>query len=809
MANIQVLDKGEKDVSWSTKSVEEILEKFEIGIKPKHTPFYKNDINLRDADIVFEYTPEELAEIKKCKKDILYFADKYCYAMTDSGIQNIKLREYQRRMLKHMQDNRYTVVLACRQIGKCLIFGEINTPTRKYTINELYDSVVRDRTFLHKVKMLLYKLIERIENGKGLIHTIFKKTKNITLNILYMLIELIESYEYRHLSLDEDDINKKIIDTIDISDKGITVQTEDGYKPITHIHKTQPYHVYRLVLENGMHLTCADNHIVFCDGMVQKFVKDLTTDDYVMVDGGVSRVKSVTRSKYKVSMYDVTVDSYSHSYYSNGILSHNTICSCIFILWYAIFNYDKNTMLVSNKGATTKEIIDKLKVMLENLPFFMKPGIVKYDQMSVIFDNKCRIQGQSTSKRSGIGFTINMLYMDEFAHIQDSVVREMYDNIYPTLSSLKGSRCVITSTPNGFNKYYEIYHSAEIGENEYAPFRVDWWEVPGRDEEWRKRELANLGSVDAFNMMYGNSFLSSSMLLLTPETLNKLTARSETFVHREIPEFDAELLDYNDMLWAKDFDLDELTDPYNLFLASIDIAEGKGGKDPDNSVINLFKLEVRPREEWKYVVRPHSYTDFFRLRQVGMFASSKHTLWDFASLVYTLVFDVMNPEHVRMVIEYNTFGGEFMDKLKMVFPERNDFAGFTVLKYKHRIDAKKPEYGLRLKSDNKRTVCENAKKCLSTDRLLITELFTCNEFKLFSKLDNGTYKAQSGHDDRCMSTINAGTFFEHPTFTDMCDEMFQYIDPQMAQEIEDLVDAERDKNPKNNNGTMYDFLNNM
>ena len=41
--------------------------------------------------------------------------------------------------------------------------------------------------------------------------------------IILILIQLIEKYEYRNLEIDEDDISKKIIDTIDISDEGLMV----------------------------------------------------------------------------------------------------------------------------------------------------------------------------------------------------------------------------------------------------------------------------------------------------------------------------------------------------------------------------------------------------------------------------------------------------------------------------------------------------------------------------------------------------------------------------------------------------------
>ena len=63
-------------------------------------------------------------------------------------------------------------------------------------------------------------------------------------NIILSIIELIEKYEYRHLDLDENDITKKIIDTVDISNDNLQVLSYDGYHPITHIHRTQPYQLY-------------------------------------------------------------------------------------------------------------------------------------------------------------------------------------------------------------------------------------------------------------------------------------------------------------------------------------------------------------------------------------------------------------------------------------------------------------------------------------------------------------------------------------------------------------------------------------
>ena len=48
---------------------------------------------------------EEIAEWLRCKNDIIYFIEKYCYLKTPEGIQHIKLHDYQKKYLKYLIDN--------------------------------------------------------------------------------------------------------------------------------------------------------------------------------------------------------------------------------------------------------------------------------------------------------------------------------------------------------------------------------------------------------------------------------------------------------------------------------------------------------------------------------------------------------------------------------------------------------------------------------------------------------------------------------------------------------------------------------
>lgn len=109
-----------KNHVWDTESVNSLRKRIENGDNVQsHTPFHEGDINLKAAEIVFDYTEEELIELAKCANDIVYFANNYAVSMTDEGIRRIRLRPYQEELLRHYQNNRWSVVLASRQIGKC------------------------------------------------------------------------------------------------------------------------------------------------------------------------------------------------------------------------------------------------------------------------------------------------------------------------------------------------------------------------------------------------------------------------------------------------------------------------------------------------------------------------------------------------------------------------------------------------------------------------------------------------------------------------------------------------------------------
>ena len=307
--------------------------------------------------------------------------------------------------------------------------------------------------------------------------------RKILLHILYKLLETIEVYEYKGLKLDEDNIDKKIIDTYNID---IDVKADKGYVKATQFHITQPYTIWKFKLENGLKLDCADNHIIFKSDLTEIFVKDLNIGDEIFTDKGNSKKVSIYKTPYKVSICDMSINSEDHRYYTNGILSHNTINSAITILYYCSFENNKNILIAGNIAKTSEEILNKIKDIYYLLPFWLKPSVMVWNVSQISFgDTKCRIKTTGTTKTAAIGNTIDFLYLDEFAHVDNSIADSFYRSIYPTTAAIKNSKIVITSTPNGYNLFWKILDGAEkpLGDkekNSFASKRVSWYQVPGR-----------------------------------------------------------------------------------------------------------------------------------------------------------------------------------------------------------------------------------------------------------------------------------------------------------------------------------------
>ena len=203
--------------------------------------------------------------------------------------------------------------------------------------------------------------------------------------------------------------------------------------------------------------------------------------------------------------------------------SGKSISSVAYLLWFAIFHPEKTIAILANKGATAQEMLGRVTLMLENLPFFLQPGCKALNKRSIEFSNNSRIVSAATSGSSIRGMSVNLLYLDEFAFVENAA--EFYTSTYPVISSGKDTKVIVTSTANGIgNQFHKIWEGAVQGTNEFVPFRVDWHDVPGRDEEWKQQTIANTSQLQ-FDQEFGNTFFGTGNTLINAETLMNFRAK--------------------------------------------------------------------------------------------------------------------------------------------------------------------------------------------------------------------------------------------------------------------------------------------
>lgn len=205
-----------------------------------------------------------------------------------------------------------------------------------------------------------------------------------------------------------------------------------------------------------------------------------------------------------------------------------------FILWWGIFHKDQLIAMIGNKLSLAKEQMQQLRDSYSRLPVWLQPGVKLWNKTSIQFSNNSRIIVSSSSPDNIRGFAINLLYLDEFAFLRPNLATEFIASVMPSISSGKTTRCIITSTPNGMNHFYDMWQTSleldqaeaefEKGNNDlYVRSVVTWDKVPGRTEAWANAEKLKIGD-QRFRQEYECEFVGSGITLIDYRCLETLKA---------------------------------------------------------------------------------------------------------------------------------------------------------------------------------------------------------------------------------------------------------------------------------------------
>ena len=416
--------------------------------------------------------------------------------------------------------------------------------------------------------------------------------------------------------------------------------------------------------------------------------------------------------------------------------SGKSISSVVYILWFAIFHPEKTIAVLANKGATAREMLGRITLALENLPFFLQPGCRALNKGSIEFSNNSRIIAAATSGSSIRGMSVNLLFLDEFAFVERA--SEFYTSTYPVVSAGKDTKVIITSTANGIgNIFHKIWEGAVQGTNEYKPFEVNWWDVPGRDEEWKKQTIANTSQLQ-FDQEFANTFFGTGDTLIGGETLLSLRAQEPK-----------QILEGGDML------IYEPPKKDRNYIFTVDVSKGRG---QDYSTFTAIDISENP------------------FKQVAVYRCNTISPILFPNIIYKYA-KLYNEAYV--IIESNDQGTVVCNGLHDELEYENIHLESTV---------KASGIGIEMTRKTKRVGCSAIKDLLENGKLEIVDENTIMEVSTFVAKGQSYEASDGNHDDLMMNLVMFGYFASTQFFSDMTDiDIKQVLFEEKMQQIEDDI----------------------
>jgi hypothetical protein len=140
---------------FTSEEIKQIQDKVLNGEKLTRTEniFYLADKDIKKSNVVINYTQLEMIEHAKCYSDKVYFIEKYL---------GIKLYNFQKQMIEHYNNNRFTIFMKSEQIGYAKIMGALQLHDIIFKLNHniLYvdNKGMNLVEFLDKIKQHYKKL---------------------------------------------------------------------------------------------------------------------------------------------------------------------------------------------------------------------------------------------------------------------------------------------------------------------------------------------------------------------------------------------------------------------------------------------------------------------------------------------------------------------------------------------------------------------------------------------------------------------------------------------------------------------------
>ena len=419
-----------------------------------------------------------------------------------------------------------------------------------------------------------------------------------------------------------------------------------------------------------------------------------------------------------------------------------------YLLHYAIFNDNVNIAILANKAATARDLLSRLQTAYENLPKWLQQGILAWNKGSMELENGSKILAASTSASAVRGGSYNIIFLDEFAFVQNHLADDFFASVYPTISSGQSTKVIIVSTPHGMNHFYRLWHDAERGKNEYIPTDVHWSEVPGRDAKWKEQTIANT-SEQQFKIEFECEFLGSVDTLIAPSKLKSLV-------------YDAPVKR------NKGLDVYEDADPDKDYLVTVDVARGVGS---DYSAFVIFDITSFP----------HKIVAKYRNNEIK------------PMLFPNIIYDVAKAYNSAYILcEVNDVG----DQVAAIIQYDLEYQNLLMCSMRGRagqivgqgFSGKKTQLGLKMSKTVKKVGCLNLKTMIEEDKLIFNDYEIISELTTFIQKHN-SFEAEEGcNDDLAMCLVIyawlvAQDYFKELTEQDVRKRLYEEQKNQIEQDM--------------------------
>lgn len=421
--------------------------------------------------------------------------------------------------------------------------------------------------------------------------------------------------------------------------------------------------------------------------------------------------------------------------------------TCGFILWYILFNPQKMVGLLANKGDTAREIMGKISNAYQYLPKWLQQGVVQNNKGLLELENGSRVLAAATSSDNVRGYSFNCIFIDECAFVENW--ETFSQSVLPTVSSGETTKIILVSTPKGLNHYYKMWTNAIAKKTQYVPIRVTWQEVPGRDEAWKQKMLADLDfDLDKFAQEHEAEFLGSSGTLISGAALKRLTPIEPITQADDIRQYKMPVEDHKYVIVA-------------------DVSKGRGLDYSACSVIDVTKMPFE---------------------QVATFYDNTTDYPDYAEIIHKLAITY----NQAVILVENNAGEVVCNALYEDFEYEGllftESAGNRGKQISTKAVAKGGvEKGINTTRTVKQKGCSFLKLLVEQQQLILHDYNTIHELSQFSK-KGISYEAEPGaNDDLVMGLVLFGWLSDQKFFKELTD--INLLNELRNRRTEDIANA--------------------